>query len=230
MAAFRAAVELGYDYVETDVHATSDGIVVAFHDETLDRVGGTVGAIADLPWSTVRQVRVLGQHRVPSLEEVLTTWPDLRVNVDIKAPSAVRPFVDVVERLGAHDRVCVASFSDRRRRQVEGRLSRPVTSSAGIWVNAAFVLSCLVRSRHLAALATRGVDVLQIPERSGRVPVATARTIDMAHRLGLAVHVWTVNDADDMRRFLDLGVDGLITDRADVLRDVLIERGQWSEP
>lgn len=228
MPAFQAAVDLGYAYVETDVHATADGVVVAFHDPTLDRVGGTSGAIAELSWSQVGTARILGEHAVPTLEEVLTTWPDLRVNIDVKADSAVGPFVDLIERLGAHERICVASFSDRRRRAVLARLSAPTVSSAGQSVNTAFWAAARAGSVRAAARVTRDVDVLQVPERFGRVTVVTARTVAMAHRIGLPVHVWTVDDPADMTRLLDLGVDGILTDRADLLRAVLRNRGAWA--
>jgi hypothetical protein len=115
MRAFAAAVELGYSYVETDVHATADDVLVAFHDATLDRVTDSSGVIAQLPWSTVRQARIGGVEPIPQLEELLGTWPELRVNIDVKAASAVAPTIRAIERTRAHERVCIASFSDARR-------------------------------------------------------------------------------------------------------------------
>ena len=225
MAAFAAAVELGYGYVETDVHATRDGVAVAFHDTTLDRVTDGSGAVASLDWSTVRRARIGGVEPVPRLEDLLGAWPDLRVNIDVKAASAIGPTVDVIERTGAHDRVCIASFSDARRRAVVRRLSRPVATSAGNGTVAAFLVGA--RSGAVSRRVLRTVDCLQVPERSGRVRVITRATVEAAHAVGVQVHVWTVNDADAMHRLLDLGVDGLVSDRSDVLRDVLTERGEW---
>ncbi len=225
MAAFAAAVELGYGYVETDVHATRDGVAVAFHDTTLDRVTDGSGAVASLDWSTVRRARIGGVEPVPRLEDLLGAWPGLRVNIDVKAASAIGPTVDVIERTGAHDRVCIASFSDARRRAVVRRLSRPVATSAGNGTVAAFLVGA--RSGAVSRRVLRTVDCLQVPERSGRVRVVTRATVEAAHAAGVQVHVWTVNDADAMHRLLDLGVDGLVSDRSDVLRDVLTERGEW---
>lgn len=227
MAAFAAAVELGFRYVETDVHATADGALVAFHDATLDRVTDGSGRVAALPWAAVRTARIGGVEPVPLLEDLLGAWPDLRVNIDVKADGAVDPLVRVIERLRAHDRVCVASFSDARRRTVLRRLSRPVTTSAGNGTAAAFRAAAAARAGRAAARALRDVDCLQLPERHRRVPVVTAASVAAAHRAGTPVHVWTVNDPADMRRLLDLGVDGLVSDRADLLRAVLVERGQW---
>ncbi len=230
MAAFAAAVDLGLRYVETDVHATSDGVLVAFHDERLDRVTETTGAISALPWSVVSRARIGGVEPVPQLAELLGTWPTLRVNIDVKSPGAIVPLVRVIERTASHDRVCVTSFSDRRRLAVLRRLSRPVATSAGQGVAARFVAATRVpggRGAALVARSLRDVDCLQVPERAGRVPVVTAATVAAAHRAGVQVHVWTVNDPSDMERLLDLGVDGLVSDRADLLRQVLERRGQW---
>lgn len=230
MAAFAAAVDLGYRYVETDVHATRDGVLVAFHDDTLDRVTDGAGRIADLPWSVVSRARVAGTEPVPTLEDLLGTWPDLRVNIDVKSPGAIEPLVAVIERTRAHDRVCVASFSDARRRAVQRALSRPVATSAGTGTAARFRLAVAGRLRGAARSALSDVDGLQVPERQGRIPVVTRATVEAAHAAGRFVHVWTVNEPQDMARLLDLGVDGIVSDRADLLRDVLRARGAWVEP
>ncbi|WP_309485575.1 glycerophosphodiester phosphodiesterase family protein, partial [Streptomyces sp. WELS2] len=114
VAQFRRAVELGYRYIETDVHATADGRLVAFHDATLDRVTDGAGRIADLPWAEVRHARVAGREPVPLFEELLETFPGVRWNVDVKAEPALRPLLELVERANAWDRVCVGSFSEAR--------------------------------------------------------------------------------------------------------------------
>lgn len=230
MAAFQQAVDLGYRYLETDVHATADGVLLAFHDASLDRVTDLEGEIARLPWSTVSQARIGGVEPVPRLEEVLGTWPQVRVNIDIKSAGAILPLVEVLERTAAHDRVCVTSFSDRRRLAALRRLSRRVATSAGQGVAARFVAALKLppgRRDRAAARILAGVDLLQVPERVGPLAVVTPTSLEVAHRAGVDVHVWTVNEEPDMQRLLDLGVDGLVTDRADRLRRVLEERGAW---
>jgi len=230
MTAFGSAVDLGYRYLETDTHATSDGVAVALHDATLDRVTDATGAIADLPWRAVSRARIHGREPVPRLEELLGAWPEVRLNIDAKSDQAVVPLVAAIERAGAHDRVCIGSFSDRRRREVLRRLSRPVATSAGTRAGAAFRLGSTVPGaggRRLAAAALRNIDALQMPLTHRGVPVVTATTLATAHASGVPVHVWTINDRTQMERLLDLGVDGLISDRADVLKDVLVARGQW---
>ncbi len=227
MRAFSAAVDLGYRYVETDVHATIDNVVVAFHDTTLDRVTDRTGVVAELPWSEVRRARIGGSEPVPALEDLLGTWPQLRVNIDIKSASVVQPMVQAIERTAAHDRVCIASFSDARRRQAVGELSRTVATSAGRSLVSNFVFASRTglasRSRRWLA----DVHCLQLPARMSGLRIVTPRLVADAHAAGRQVHTWTVNESADMESLLDMGVDGIVTDRADVLRDVLSSRGDW---
>lgn len=230
MTAFAAAVALGYRYVETDAHGTTDGVAVALHDASLDRTTDGTGLVAELPWSRVRRARIGGVEPVPRLEDLLGTWPDLRVNVDVKEESGVAPTAAAIERTASHDRVCVTSFDAQRRRATLARLTRPVATSAGRREVACFLAGARLRVDALARAALRDVHALQVPVVSGALTVVDAATVATAHRAGRAVHVWTVDDAAEMRRLLDLGVDGIVTDRADVLRDVLRERGLWAGP
>lgn len=232
MAAFRAAVDLGFRYLETDVHTTADGVLVLFHDTTLDRITAERGRIADLPAAAVARARIGGTEPIPLFEELVEAFPDARFNVDVKDWNSVAPLVSAIERLGLHDRVLVASFSDRRRRAVLKQLSRPAAGSAGTVSNALFVILGPVLPAALmslvAARALQGVHALQVPVRYGAVTVVTPGFIRRAHRHGLQVHVWTVNEPAEMHRLLDLGVDGIVTDRADLLKTVLTERGTWA--
>ncbi|NEB90439.1 glycerophosphodiester phosphodiesterase family protein, partial [Streptomyces bauhiniae] len=124
VAQFRRAVELGYRYIETDIHLTADGTLVAFHDDSLDRVTDGTGRVADLPWAEVRQARVGGREPVPLFAELLETFPEVRWNVDVKAEAALLPFLELVGRADAWDRVCLGSFSEARVRRAQ-RLAGP---------------------------------------------------------------------------------------------------------
>lgn len=227
MVAFGRAVDLGYRYLETDVHATSDGVLLAFHDHTLDRVTDRAGLVARLPWREVQRARIGGREPIPTLEELLGAWPDVRVNIDVKEAGAIGPLVAAVRRTGTIDRVCVASFSARRlaavRRALGPRLCTALTPP-GVGL-----LRIAATHRLAHGLAPRQVPCAQIPDRFGWLPVATAGLIELAHRQGLRVHVWTVDAAPDIGRLLDLGVDGLMTDQLETLRGVLLERGMWRE-
>lgn len=223
-AAFARAVELGYRYIETDTHATADGVAVVFHDDTLHRLLGRPGRMIDLRWSDLRTERVGGAGVVPRLDEVLDAYPDIRFNIDAKTEHAVQPTVEVVERLKAHDRVLLASFSSARLRRMRRLAGPAVATSMGMREVAALWGSYRVGRRFVPAAT---VVAVQIPPRYGRIALAAPRFVDYCHRIGLQVHLWTIDDPAEMARFLDLGVDGIMTDHIEVLREVYIERGIW---
>jgi glycerophosphoryl diester phosphodiesterase len=226
MAAFGRAIAAGYRYLETDVHATSDGVPVAFHDDSLDRMLGRPGRIEDLAWADLMSLRVNGEAVVPALADLLDAFPDCRLNIDLKANSAVDPTIETIWKLNARDRVLLASFSDRRIRWVRRVCGPRQATSLGQWEVAALRLAS-VHGRGLAGFVP-GVAAAQVPLRYGGIRVVDGRFVRHAHRLGLQVHVWTIDDPAVMQELLDLGVDGIMTDRIEVLRDVLTARGQWS--
>jgi glycerophosphoryl diester phosphodiesterase len=228
MAAFQAAVDLGYRYLETDVHVTADGAVVAFHDASLTRTTGGSGRVAEVTYDELRRHLIGGRETIPLLEDLLRTWPDVRVNIDVKARGAIDPVVRDIRHNGAAERVCLASFSERRIRRVRRLLGPRVATAYGPLGVAA--LRAVPVDRLRRHLLSAPVPCLQVPWRAGRLEVVTPAFVRRAHDLGKHVHVWTVDDADAMRTLLDRGVDGLMTDRLDTLRDVLVARGQWHGP
>ncbi|MET7424929.1 glycerophosphodiester phosphodiesterase family protein [Dactylosporangium sp. NPDC005555] len=226
-AAFARAVDLGYRYIETDTHATADGVAVVFHDDTLHRLLGRPGRMTDVRWADLRTLRVGGAAAVPRLDEVLDAWPQVRFNIDCKTDAAVTPTLDAVRRAGAQDRVLLASFSSARLRRIRAEAGPAVATSVGMReVTALYTGSLTGRPVKLAG----SVVAVQIPPRYGRITLAGRRFIDYAHRLGLQVHLWTIDDATQIGHFLDLGVDGIMTDHIEVLRDVYQRRGIWPSP
>ena len=216
--AFEHAVELGYAYLETDAHATADGTVVAFHDKTLDRVTDGTGAIAQLTAAQVGAARIAGGEPIPLLAELLTSWPEHRFNIDIKNEPVIGPLVEVLRATNAWDRVCITSFSGRRLNAIRELLPRPVcmaTPPAAIGAITAGTPSAVLAAR----FERLSIRCAQIPVR-----IATAPFIRRAHAAGLQVHVWTVNDPAIMASVLDRGADGIMTDRTELLRDLLVER------
>jgi glycerophosphoryl diester phosphodiesterase len=225
--AFRRAVDLGFRYVETDVHATADGVPVVFHDATLARLTGRAGRVGALRWTDLATVRVGGAAAIPRLDEVLDAWPEIRFNIDVKAGAGAAPTVDAVRRAGALDRVLLASFSDARLALLRRLAGPAVATSLGMRAVAALRLASLARTPlRLPASAVAA----QVPVRHGRLRVVDRAFLARAHRLGLQVHVWTVDDPAEMNRLLDLGADGIMTDRVEVLRDVYAARGLWPPP
>lgn len=218
MPAFEDAVALGYRYLETDVQVTSDGVLVAFHDDDLGRTCGRDGRISRLPWSEVRTALVDGRAPIPLLDDLLGAWPDVRLNIDCKSDQAVDALVAALRRHDALDRVCVGAFDDRRLRRIRRAVGPGLCTALGPAAVAALRLGPRRRPAGLAA---------QVPIAQGPLTVTTSGFVEKCHAVGVAVHVWTVDDPAEMKRLLDLGVDGIMTDRPRVLRSVLQERGLW---
>jgi glycerophosphoryl diester phosphodiesterase len=225
MAAFSRAVDLGYRYLETDVHATADGVLLAFHDKTLDRVTDRTGRVAELPYAAVRRARIGGAEPIPLLEDLLGAWPDVRVNIDVKDARAVGPLAQVLRRTRAMTRVCVAAFSDRRVALARRAVGPELATALG--PRAVAALRAVALGRLPARFVPRYGVCVQVPEVAGPLVVVSRRFVETAHAHGFAVHVWTVDDASTMQTLLDLGVDGLMTDELETLRDVLEGRGAW---
>ncbi|AIY02212.1 glycerophosphoryl diester phosphodiesterase [Arthrobacter sp. PAMC 25486] len=228
LTAFKSALELGYSYLETDINTTADGVPMVFHDATLDRTTDANGTIAALPYSVVGQARIAGKEPIATLDEFLAALPTARFNIDVKDAGSVGPLIEAIEKFGLHERVCVASFSDKRRRQVLARLSRPVASSPGKSLLVAYFLLSPWLPRRLLRHLMRDVDVLQVPTHFKGLELVTPATVRRAHKLGLKVHVWTINEPVQMHALFDLGVDGVMTDRADLLAEVMHQRGYWA--
>ena len=237
--AFEHAVRLGYRYLETDLQATADGVLVAFHDKTLTRVCGRDGWVRRLSHAELSAARIDGTEPIPLLEDLLAAWPDVRFNLDVKDGPAIAPLPEVLRRTNAWDRVCVVSFSASRLRATRRALGRPVCMAASPFGTAMVRLGGPRGRRDRGGpgrqparprqpwpltdwLSRTGIDCVQVP-----ASVATESFIARAQALGLQVHAWTVNDRPAMEQLLDLGIDGIMTDETITLRDVLAARHQW---
>ena len=231
MAAFENARSLGFGYVELDVRATADGVLVVYHDPVLDTLTDRSGGVSELLWSDVKEARVEGEEPVPRLEEVLDAWPDLRVNIDPKHPKAVEPLVKILQARDCADRVCISTFSDRRtllvRRLLGNRYCTATTVSNIARIRAESLLP--PRPNQLGEkTSSQKAGCAQVPATIHGRRLVDERFVRTAHRHGLQVHVWTVNTAPEMHSLLDIGVDGIMTDEITLLRSVLMERNQWS--
>lgn len=234
LPAFEVAIGLGYRYLETDAHVTRDGVVVAFHDACLDRVTDRTGAIAELQIAEVEAADAgykFSQDggrsfpfrrrgvRVPRVAELLRRWPQARLNIDPKTDGCILPLLALVDRLDAWDRVCIGSFSDRRLRRVRILSRMRACTSMGPRAVA------IARAASTVGMMPRqGADCIQVPPRRGAIPLVSARFVRAAHRAGLPVHVWTINDEQTMHELLDLGVDAIMSDRAHLLAEVFTSR------
>lgn len=224
LAAFQHAVDLGYTYMETDVHATADGVLLAFHDDDLRRTCGVEGKISEMNWADVRNARVDGREPIPTFDELVTTWPSLRWNIDCKADNALPHLVAALRNHRILDRVCLGSFSDRRLRTLRAELGPEVATSLGPQGVARLRLAV---SLGRAIRFPDAVYAVQIPPKQGPIPLHSQRFIDIAHESGLHVHYWTIDDPNQMHELLDRGADGIMTDKPTILRDVLVGRERW---
>ena len=223
--AFGQALGLGYRYLETDVRASADGELVAFHDDRLDRVADASGPVGKRTWAELSAVRIGGIDPIPRLSDLLEEFATARFNIDIKDDNAVELLADLIERHGAGNRVCVASFSSARLREFRRRAPQVATATSPVGVAWATLAFGRRRPWPDPGLA------LQIPVRYENAPFTLLRpdVIRLAHASGRVVHVWTVNDAAEMHRLIDLEVDGLVSDDITTLKQVLIERGLWED-
>ena len=226
LAAFSHAYALGYRYLETDVRRSSDGIVYAFHDEALERMTGSPGGFGTLTSAKVDAERLDGREAIPTLSALYEAFPDARFNIDVKSDDALDAACAVIEAHGAVERTCLASFEHSRLTRIRRRLPAVATSASTREVALVKLLPAFLLR---IAGAPKGV-CLQVPARHNGITVVTRRFIKRAHALGQQVHVWTINDAAEINRLLDLGVDGIISDRTDVLKNVLVARGSWRDP
>jgi glycerophosphoryl diester phosphodiesterase len=215
LAAFAKAVEAGVQFIETDVRASSDGIAMICHDDELARIAGVPGRVGGFTATQLGALDLGQGHGVPTLAEALTAFPLQRFNIDLKSEDVVLPAVAAIRAAGAADRVLVTSFSEHRRRRALILLPG-VASSASAPVFLVILIAAKLGVLHLIPRMTRGLGAIQVPELVGRLRVCTPRVIAAAHRAGLEVHVWTVNEPADMLRLRALGVDGIVTDRADL--------------
>lgn len=223
--AFRHALALGYSVLETDVHASSDGVLAVCHDPHLTRTAESGFEIAQTDWQTLSQVRLRNGDRLLRIEELLEIVDsETRLNIDPKSDASVAPLISLLEKKPElQERVCLGSFETSRLKALRKALPRVATSLGGTEIRA-----LVIAARSRIRWPRRSVAIAaQVPEIARGVRIVTQQFVDYSHDIGLDVHVWTVNAEQDMHRFYDMGVDALITDRPTTLREVLEARGQW---
>jgi len=221
-SAFAHAAGLGFSHVELDVHATRDGVVVIHHDPTLTRMTGDPRAIAEMTWDELRDVRTLGGEQIPRLADLFDAQPDLFINIEPKSDLVVEPLAQLIQKTGNLGRIGVGSFRAERIARLHDYLG-PGLCRAPAWRG---VLSVRLAGLGLP-VPPPPEPMLQVPETFRGIPVVVPGFVRAAHRMGIAVQVWTVNDGAAMVRLLDMGVDAIMTDRPTLLRDILKKRGQW---
>ncbi len=223
LAAFEAAQRLGYRYIETDIQTTRDGVPLVFHDANLRRLTGHDSRVCELTAAQISRLKLPSGDAVPSLAEALEAFPELRFNVDLKDAAGVGAVARLLRDRGALEEVCVTSFSERRVAAFRRMVGPEVCTGLGVLGTLRFAVTSFLPGGGRSG----GAAVLQLPLRWQGLPVITAGSVERAHRGGLAVHAWTLNDAPSIGAALDVGVDGVITDQLQLLKEILVERGLW---
>lgn len=213
LAAFRAAFDLGATHMETDAQLTRDGVAVLWHDPTLERWDGRRTRIRDLTLGELQRRMLRGAH-ISTVAEALEALPDANFNIDVKDPDAVEAVCEGIEWVAAEDRVVLTSFSERTCRDLRRRLPQAHHGASSQRMAGVLFAIATGNERRVAALL-RDCDVVQVPPRMARIELLTPRRLAAYRRHVREVHVWTINDPADMQRWLDTGVHGIVTDRAD---------------
>jgi glycerophosphoryl diester phosphodiesterase len=223
LLAFAAAIAIGADYVETDVHASKDGVAVISHDPSLKRVAGLNARVSDLTMAELRAIDLGDGQFFCSLNDALDTFPETRFNIDIKSGDAVGPATAAILEARAKDRVLVTSFSEARRTAAVAVLPG-VATSCGATRFARALAAAKLGSSGAVRSVLRDVDAVQVPTHYGLLSITSPTMIERLHAAGVEVHVWTINDPALMNSLLDAGVDGLVSDRADLALQVVAQR------
>ena len=220
--AFDAAYKIGFRNFELDVNASLDREVFVFHDENLKRLTGKNIQFNHLPAAELKRLLVYGKKEIPTLSEVVKKFPDAQFNIDAKSWSVAKPLCKFIDSAKIHDRICIGGFNDLRTKKIVRKLGMQVCHSFGPLGIGWFFLCYFLNVRR-----TFAAGCLQLPEKLLRYRLLSRRFVKFAHSCGLKVHIWTVNDEKIMKRLIDLGVDGIMTDDCEMLKEVLKSRGLW---
>ena len=219
LEAFKHASDMGFVFMETDIQGTKDGEVVVFHDHDLSRMAGINKKIEDLTFKEVKQIELIGGGRIPSLDELLSSFPQLRFNIDFKTENSIESGVNIILNHNALNRVCLASFSTSRLNKIRKLAGPNCCSSMGQLE----IVYLLFKSRHLPFPKVEG-HCAQVPPSQWAIPIVTKKFVDYAHKENKFVHVWTIDKKSEMEGLIELGVDGLMTDKPTTLMEVIRER------
>lgn len=232
--AFENAIDLGVDVLEMDLHITSDDVLVIIHDETVDRTTDGSGEVEQMTLAEIKALDAAYRwtrdegttypHReqgisIPTLEEVFQAFPGQRMTIEIKKTerSMAAPFCAMIRKYNMQERVLVASFHDERMAEFRAECPEVATSSA----RQETTIFVLLTKAWLGGLFSPEFHSLQVPKESSGITVMTPGFVQAAHARNLKVEPWTINDPEQMKLYIEWGVDGMITDRPDLLLEIL---------
>ena len=222
LSAFKNAWDLGYRYMETDMQASSDGVVYIFHDDRLERVSNGTGLFCEHSSAEIDKLRLNNGERIPRLSEALDALPEALFNIDIKRADGTKPLANFLNTHPQAHRVVAASFVGARLKQLKSLVKKPVPVTA--------VQNDIIRIMLIGlGLPLRRPDVVavQVPISHYGIPIVTKWFVRQCHKLNIKIHVWTIDDEKQMRWLIDLGVDGVMTDKPSLLKEVCLDKGCW---
>ena len=235
-SAFQHAAALGYRYIETDLQASKDGVLYLFHDDDLARCSTGNGRFSDHGSEAIDRLRLKNGEAIPRLADILARYPDITLNADVKTDACIQPVTEFLQSSPHRARLVLASFSTRRLRairqavkDIRSDIMRPDMSMADMSIANLHMtggqadIAALYAGQWIGALRPPPICAAQIPPRHYGIELATPRFIRHCHAHHIKIHVWTINDPEEMRRLIRLGVDGICTDRPTILREVLAE-------
>ena len=220
LEAFEYSSDLGFIYIETDVQSTKDGHVVIFHDSTLKRMVGINKSISDLTLEEIKRIELIDGGKIPLLYEALDSFPDLRFNIDIKTEDAMENTIKIIQEMKCFHRTCLASFSSSRLNRIRKLAGPEVCTSSGQMD----IFKLICKSLGIS-LKINSADCAQIPITQWGVPILTKRFLRIAKKENKLVHVWTIDNKEEMFKLIDFGVDGIMTDKPSILKQAMSERG-----
>lgn len=219
--AFADAIHSGADIIETDIQCSSDGVPIVFHDKDFFRMSGIRKKVSDLSWTEISLIDIGFGKRVPSLEQALLDFPNVKFNLDIKSDNAATPTAAVINKLNAASRILISSFKDSRRSKTVALVAGPIRTSAGSLRVLALWATALIGVTPLFRRFSKSINALQIPPKRFFLNLDSSRFISQAKSAGLELHYWTINDLSEIRRLRDLGADGVVTDYCDEVAKAL---------
>ncbi|MCE2516496.1 MAG: glycerophosphodiester phosphodiesterase [Alphaproteobacteria bacterium] len=222
--AFRHAMDLGYAVIETDVQVSADGTIYIFHDDTLDRTTTGHGVFSAKTDKELAALTLNNGEAIPRLLDLLTACPGVIFNIDVKTDDGIDAMAGFLNTHGHHDRICLASFSTKRLNQIRRKLDKPCAMSGGQMD----VLRLYLGAFGLP-MGRPDVVAAQVPVSAYGLTIITPRFLRHCRKLDIAVHVWTIDDAAEMTRLIDLGVDGIVTDCPSQLKDIALHKKVWRE-
>ena len=215
LESFDYSQSLGCEFIETDVQVSSDGIPYIFHDDDLKRICNISSRFDSLSSNEIDKLKIFGDHKIPSLEETLNLFPETSFQIDFKTDEVANPALEVIKKTNSTNRVCVASFNSDRLERV-----RDKNPELCISMGPNEVFKTLLSSFNLYKKNIPG-DCLQIPLSYYGIRIVTKRFVDFVKSKGLKIMVWTINDVKTFEYLIDIGVDGIITDKPKLLFDTI---------